>query len=174
MERLNELKVSLTPNSKIFKEFPFNMHYEILKYLSCKDLLRIKLINLAGFQLTSNHNLRKRIGNYFPPIHPTYFYKILFLDTQFLHRIPKIKYLFGITGLNMEINLEGMEIGDAFLGEFINILPHFPELESLNFGIYIFIYLAYNSLYNDGISQLAENLEYLPNLKKLDLSNILI
>ena len=63
-ERLLMLKKNDRLQYKVFEILPENMHYEILEYLTQKDFLRVRGVNLGAFQLTTNLKLRSRYQKY--------------------------------------------------------------------------------------------------------------
>ena len=86
---LEELKQHKFLTNRIFQNISENMHYEIFKNLNDSELLQIRELNRAGYQLTSNRLLRSRIGfSYLIP-------KINFVeDMDVEDNVAKIKLLF--------------------------------------------------------------------------------
>ena len=116
--RIKSLKSSKYLNIRIFKRLSENMHYEVLKYISAKELIQIRGCTLGGFQLTSNSLLRSRITNYFPYLSPE-----LILDCKKSkekicaeENIRGLELIFQHTGKGA-INYLGREIGGRRLSQ---------------------------------------------------------
>ena len=169
---LEELKQHKFLTNRIFQNISENMHYEIFKNLNDSELLQIRELNRAGYQLTSNRLLRSRIG--FPYLIPI----INFVeDMDVEDNVAKIKLLFEQSENEIldfsKINL----FKDNKLVQLINLFKFIPQLKGLNFGKKRIwdgrstidgMYADINN--NDGVITLAENLSLIPNLEYLNLS----
>ena len=128
--RLKQLKREEFLTKRIFTRLSENMHYEVLKYLDCYDLLEMKGVKLGGYQLISNKKLRSRIKNYFFTLYPKLASKEV-LDAKCYYR--KIQLIFEQTG-NDILNFHQMRIGEEGIKKLLPILKLIPNLKGIQLG----------------------------------------
>ena len=133
--RLKNLKREKFLSKRFFIKISENMHYEIFKYMTQKDLLNIRACKLGGYQLTSNELLRSRIKNYF-----RYFRPDLDLgeDSNVDLNIKRIS-LINEQG-KKKLNFEGLGINALGMNQFVKVLPYVSDLLEIRFGNLYFCY----------------------------------
>ena len=134
-ERLNTLKEEKFLTKRVFPQLSENMHYELLKYISPRDLLSIRGTKLGGYQLTSNILLRSRIKNYF---HTIQYYPHDNIDMELIIR--RYKLIFEQTGKE-KLDFGDMGLGNKGVIKLTNILSAIPQTTKINLSIYIYIYI---------------------------------
>ena len=174
-KRLWKLKNEKFLTRELFVGMSENMHYEIFKYMNGGELLEIRRINLGGYQLTSTKLLRSRIKNYYIR-NPK-----LMINTLINAGARRIEAVYEQME-GCEINLNCMNIDWEKCIRVIQILRDIHKLKGINLCIIYYLYLgnnlffsiiAYNDI-EDRIVILAKHLYKVPNLQKLNLSNISI
>ena len=169
--RLNLLKERKYLTNRVFMRISENMHYEIFKYLSSKDLLQIRSVKLGGFQLISNRLLRSRIQNYFHKILPCELNQTIGIFDMQLNAL-RIKFLFEQTGSEI-LNLES--IGKKEMKKWLQIIQLNSQIKGLNLGnmyLYTCIYIYYIESNLIGLSEMQEIVTYLPFLPMLEIFNL--
>ena len=166
--RLLQIKNERYLTHRIFGRISENLHYEIMKYLNCREILEIRITKLGGFQLSSNKLLRSRIKNYFPQLKPNINY-----HNNIEKYYSKLQTIFEQTGRE-SLNLNKMNINKNILKKWEPLIKLNPELKEINLGnyldiVYIYISLGFNKIGNSGLHILIEYFTYLPNLQILNL-----
>ena len=134
--RLNVLKEEKFLTQRVLTRISENMHYEVFKFLNCKELLELRATNLGGFQLTSNKILRSRIGNYFLKIQPNLIEEnnTYYPNYDLCHK--RVELVFEQTGRKLlnfdEIQSSNKELITTKI--LIYIMKLHPDLEGINLG----------------------------------------
>ena len=132
IQRLEGLKQDKFLTQKIFPRLSDNIHYEIFKNLNSRDLLKIKEINLGGYQLTTNHHLRgKMIKNYFSYLKPML--DLSEKSSNVEKNIKIVKLIYQQTEKEY-LDFRTMQIQDQGAIQFARIFMHIPETKELNLG----------------------------------------
>ena len=122
--RLNDLMEMKYLSLRIFRNLCENLHYEILRYLNCKELLEMRGVNLGGFQIASNKRLRSRITNYLSRVKTP-------MQEYTRNNIHLIEVLFEQTGENRLV-VERMKIGIPRMRNLINIFKLAKEINEID------------------------------------------
>ena len=131
--RLLNLRKERFLTKRIFQRISENMHYEIFKYMDESELLEIKLMNIGGYQLTSNQLLRSRIGNYFNKI-----YFNLKESSDVKSNTRKIQLIIEQTGI-LVLEFENMKLREKEIIMFTQILKNIPQVQGINLSKYYYI-----------------------------------
>ena len=133
--RLTTLKNQRFLTAKFFAKLSENMHCEIFKNLNSKELLQIRATKLGGFQLTSNPNIRYKIGNNFKYIFPEFSFENTGRDVRLL------QHLFEQTG-EYKLPLGLMILRDEGITQISGVLKYITMVRHIDLSkYYIDIYL---------------------------------
>ena len=140
MSRLKKLIQSKFLDNKILFQLTPNIHYEIFKYLTAGELFYVRLINLGGFQLIMNLNLRKRIHNITPRLGGNNVANILRSNTLTkLQKEGRIQFIFWFgcfESIDLDIvNNYGIMIGECGAKYIAQNLKYTPMLLRIILGI---------------------------------------
>ena len=150
LSKLQELKSADYLTCRIFHALVENLHYEILKYLSFTEALKMRLINSGGYQIMTNRKLRGKFCIFAQKPDETYLKKLLRVEPglsphNLLNRwnfLLDFGYITKIVLSNYFISLYYIDYIKSGFGSkgASNLSPYLqkvPQLQTFIFGIYI-------------------------------------